>query len=175
MRLNQVEVEPGEVAAPHTNEGQEEVFVGPGTDGQIAIDGEVHTVPAGGIGYVHPDTVRNPAQPDRRRDPRLARHRGTPGRDRRGLGGRRDVRGRDWECGHREAISWGSGEARSDEPGSEETVNDETLSDEPGSEETVNDETVNDEPGSEETVNDETLSDEPGSEDTGTAHGENAS
>lgn len=58
MGVNQVVVEPGEVTTPHTHEGQEEVF-GALTDGQIAIEGEVHDVPAGGIVRVHPDTVRN--------------------------------------------------------------------------------------------------------------------
>jgi quercetin dioxygenase-like cupin family protein len=58
VRVNQVVVEPGEVTTPHTHEGQEEVFVAQ-TDGQIAIDGEVHDVPEGGIVRVHPDTVRN--------------------------------------------------------------------------------------------------------------------
>ena len=58
LRLNQVEVEPGEVTTPHTHEGQEEVFVAK-TGGQIAIEGEVHDVPEGGIVRVHPNTVRN--------------------------------------------------------------------------------------------------------------------
>lgn len=58
LRLNQVVVEPGDDTTPHTHEGQEEVFVAQ-TDGQIAIEGEVHDVPEGGIVRVHPDTVRN--------------------------------------------------------------------------------------------------------------------
>ena len=58
MRVNQVIVEPGEVTTPHTHDGQEEVFVAQ-TDGQIAIEGDVHDVPAGGVVRVHPDTVRN--------------------------------------------------------------------------------------------------------------------
>ena len=58
LRLNQVVVEPDEVTTPHTHEGQEEVFVAQ-TDAQIAIEGEVHDVPEGGIVRVHPDTVRN--------------------------------------------------------------------------------------------------------------------
>jgi len=43
LRINQVTVEPGEVTTPHTHthEGQEEVFVAL-TEGQIAIEGEVH-------------------------------------------------------------------------------------------------------------------------------------
>lgn len=58
MRVNQVVVEPGEVTTPHTHDGQEEVFV-PWTDGQIAIEGDVHDVPEGGVVRVAPDTVRN--------------------------------------------------------------------------------------------------------------------
>ena len=58
MRVNQVIVEPGEVTTPHTHDGQEEVFVAQ-TDGQIAIEGDVHDVPAGGVVRVHPETVRN--------------------------------------------------------------------------------------------------------------------
>jgi quercetin dioxygenase-like cupin family protein len=58
MRLNQVVVDPGEVTTPHTHDGQEEVFVAM-TDGQIAIEGDVHDVPNGGIVRVHPETTRN--------------------------------------------------------------------------------------------------------------------
>jgi quercetin dioxygenase-like cupin family protein len=77
LRVNQVLVEPGEVTTPHTHEGragdekergderregaekgQEEVFVAM-TDGQIAIEGEVHDVPEGAVVRVRPDTVRN--------------------------------------------------------------------------------------------------------------------
>lgn len=58
MRINQVIVEPGEVTTPHTHDGQEEVFVAM-TDGQIAIDEEVHDVARGEIVRAHPDTVRN--------------------------------------------------------------------------------------------------------------------
>lgn len=58
LRVNQVVVEPGEVTTPHTHDGQEEVFVAM-TDGQIAIDGDVHDVPEGAVVRVHPDTVRN--------------------------------------------------------------------------------------------------------------------
>jgi len=52
-------VDPGEVTAPHTHEGQEEVFVAT-TGGRIALDGEVHAVPAGGVVRVAPETTRNP-------------------------------------------------------------------------------------------------------------------
>lgn len=58
IRLNLVIIDPGEVTTPHTHDGQEEVFVAL-TDGQIAIEGSVHDVPAGGIVRVHPETVRN--------------------------------------------------------------------------------------------------------------------
>ena len=58
LRVNQVLVAPGEVTTPHSHEGQEEVFAAM-TAGQIAIDGEVHDVPAGAVVRVHPDTVRN--------------------------------------------------------------------------------------------------------------------
>ncbi|WP_424000368.1 hypothetical protein ACOZ4I_13470 [Haloarcula salina] len=58
MRVNQVIVEPDTVTTPHTHDGQEEVFVAT-TGGQIAIEGEVHEVPEGGVVRVHPDTVRN--------------------------------------------------------------------------------------------------------------------
>lgn len=58
MRINQVIVEPDTVTTPHRHDGQEEVFVAT-TGGQIAIEGEVHEVPEGGVVRVHPDTVRN--------------------------------------------------------------------------------------------------------------------
>lgn len=58
MRVNKVIVEAGEVTTPHTHDGQEEVFVAL-TDGQIAIEGEIHEVSAGELVRVHPDTVRN--------------------------------------------------------------------------------------------------------------------
>lgn len=58
MRVNQVILEPGEVTTPHTHDGQEELFVAM-TDGQIAIENEIHDIPEGNIVRVHPDTVRN--------------------------------------------------------------------------------------------------------------------
>lgn len=58
LRINQVILKPGEVTTPHTHEGQEELFVAM-TEGQIAIDREVHDVPEGSIVRVHPDTLRN--------------------------------------------------------------------------------------------------------------------
>jgi quercetin dioxygenase-like cupin family protein len=58
MRVNQVLVDPGEVTTPHTHEGQEEVFVAL-TAGQIAIEGTVHDVPAGGVVRAAPDVTRN--------------------------------------------------------------------------------------------------------------------
>lgn len=50
--------EPDSVTTPHTHDGQEEEFIAV-TGGQIAIEGDVHEVPSGGIVRVHPDTVRN--------------------------------------------------------------------------------------------------------------------
>ena len=58
MRLNQVVVDPGEVTTPRTHDDQEEVFVAM-TDGQIAIEGDVHDVPNGGIVRVPPEAIRN--------------------------------------------------------------------------------------------------------------------
>jgi quercetin dioxygenase-like cupin family protein len=58
MRVNRVRLEPGEVTTPHTHEDQEEVFVAL-TDGQIAIEGTVHDVPAGGVVRVAPGVTRN--------------------------------------------------------------------------------------------------------------------
>lgn len=58
LRVNQVLVKPGEVTTPHVHEDQEEVFVAM-TAGQIELDGDVHTVPEGGVVRVHPETVRN--------------------------------------------------------------------------------------------------------------------
>ncbi|MFB6224097.1 MAG: hypothetical protein ABEH86_10565 [Haloarcula sp.] len=52
------ELSPDSVTTPHTHDGQEEVFIAM-TGGQIAIEGDVHEVPSGGIVRVHPDTVRN--------------------------------------------------------------------------------------------------------------------
>lgn len=78
LRVNQVLVEPGEVTTPHTHaettgeydgtdagnvetaehRGQEEVFVAL-TDGQIAIEGDVHDVTEGGVVRVRADVERN--------------------------------------------------------------------------------------------------------------------
>ena len=97
MRLNQVVVDPGEVTTPRTHDDQEEVFVAM-TDGQIAIEGDVHDVPNGGIVRVPPEAIRNllnrtgifstapePSQPHRGLDARVARYRRSAGRDRRRL------------------------------------------------------------------------------------------
>lgn len=60
LRVNQVVLAPGDVVTPHSHEGegQEEVFVAL-TGGTIAVDDEVHDVPAGGVVRVAPDPVRN--------------------------------------------------------------------------------------------------------------------
>ena len=57
MRVNAVELDPGEVLDPHAHERQEEIYVAV-TDGQVAIEGEVHDVPEGGVVRVGPDPVR---------------------------------------------------------------------------------------------------------------------
>ena len=58
LRVNQVVLAPGDVTTPHRHEEQEEVFVAM-TDGQIAVDGDIRDVPAGGVFRVGPDRVRN--------------------------------------------------------------------------------------------------------------------
>jgi quercetin dioxygenase-like cupin family protein len=58
LRVNRVHLSPGEVTTPHTHQEQEEVFVAL-TDGQIAIEGTVHEVPAGGVVRVAPGVTRN--------------------------------------------------------------------------------------------------------------------
>lgn len=46
------------MSSPHAHEGQEEVFIAL-TAGQIAIEGDVHDVPAGHIVRVQAETERN--------------------------------------------------------------------------------------------------------------------
>ncbi|MFP4625411.1 MAG: hypothetical protein ACLFNI_02320 [Natronomonas sp.] len=46
------------MTTPHTQDGQEEVFVAQ-TGGQISSESDVHDVPEGGFVRVHPETVRN--------------------------------------------------------------------------------------------------------------------
>lgn len=58
LRVNQVTLKPGDVTTPHSHDGQEEVFVAL-TNGQIAVEGEVHDVPAGNVVRVAPPVVRN--------------------------------------------------------------------------------------------------------------------
>ena len=58
LRVNQAVLEPGDVTTPHRHDGQEEVFISQ-TAGQIAIEGEVHDVPAGHVVRVAPSAVRN--------------------------------------------------------------------------------------------------------------------
>jgi quercetin dioxygenase-like cupin family protein len=57
MRVNAVELDPGQALDPHAHERQEEVYVAL-TDGQVEIEGEVHEVPAGGVVRLGPDPVR---------------------------------------------------------------------------------------------------------------------
>lgn len=64
MRINQVVLEPGDVATPHAHEGQEEVFVAL-TGGHIEIEGEVPDVSAGGVVRVGSEPIgglRNDAE-----------------------------------------------------------------------------------------------------------------
>ena len=57
MRVNAVELAPGEVLDPHAHERQEEIYVAV-TDGQVAIEGEVHDVLEGGVVRFGPDPIR---------------------------------------------------------------------------------------------------------------------
>ena len=57
MRVNAVELAPGEVLDPHAHQRQEEIYVAV-TDGQVAIEDEVHDVPEGGVVRFGPDPVR---------------------------------------------------------------------------------------------------------------------
>ena len=57
MRVNAVELDPGEVLDPHAHERQEEIYVAV-TDGQVAIEDEVHDVPEGGVVRFGPGPVR---------------------------------------------------------------------------------------------------------------------
>lgn len=71
MRINQVFLEPGEVTESHTHPGHEEVFYAQ-TAGQIAIDGDVHDGPAGGLVRVREDVPRNLLNRDDQRQVWLA-------------------------------------------------------------------------------------------------------
>lgn len=58
MRVNRVTLDPGEAVADHAHEDQEEVYISL-TGGHVRIDGEVHTVPEGGIVRVGPEPIRS--------------------------------------------------------------------------------------------------------------------
>ena len=57
MRVNAVELAPGEVLDPHAHERQEEIYVAV-TAGQVDIEGEIHDVPEGGVVRLGPDPLR---------------------------------------------------------------------------------------------------------------------
>lgn len=57
MRVNAVELDPGESLAPHAHERQEEIYVAV-TDGQVEIEGDVHDVPEGGVVRLGPTPLR---------------------------------------------------------------------------------------------------------------------
>jgi quercetin dioxygenase-like cupin family protein len=57
MRVNAVELDPGESLTAHAHERQEETYVAV-TGGQVEIEGEVYDVPEGGVVRVGPDPVR---------------------------------------------------------------------------------------------------------------------
>lgn len=57
MRVNAVELAPGEMLDVHAHERQEEIYVAL-TDGQIEIEGEIHEVPKGGVVRLGPEPLR---------------------------------------------------------------------------------------------------------------------
>lgn len=57
VRINQIVLEPGDRMTKHYHEGQEELYIAQ-TDGQVAIEDEVHDVTKGAILRVPPETVR---------------------------------------------------------------------------------------------------------------------
>lgn len=57
MRVNAVELDPGETLDPHAHERQEEIYVAV-TDGQVDIEGDIHEVPEGGVVRLGPDPIR---------------------------------------------------------------------------------------------------------------------
>ena len=57
MRVNAVELDPGQALDPHAHERQEEIYVAV-TDGQVDIEGDVHQVPEGGVVRIGPDPIR---------------------------------------------------------------------------------------------------------------------
>lgn len=57
VRVNAVELDPGEALTAHAHERQEEVYVAV-TDSQVEIEGELYDVPEGGVVRLGPDPVR---------------------------------------------------------------------------------------------------------------------
>lgn len=57
MRVNAIELDPGEVLDPHAHERQEEIYVAV-TRGQVEIEGEIHDVPEGGVVRLGPAPIR---------------------------------------------------------------------------------------------------------------------
>lgn len=57
VRVNAVELDPGESLDVHAHERQEEVYVAV-TDGQVEVEGDVHEVPEGGVVRLGPDPLR---------------------------------------------------------------------------------------------------------------------
>jgi quercetin dioxygenase-like cupin family protein len=57
MRVNAVELDPGESLEAHAHERQEEIYVAV-TDGQVEIENEVYDVPEGGVVRLGPDPIR---------------------------------------------------------------------------------------------------------------------
>ena len=57
MRVNAVELAPGEVLDPHAHQRQEEIYVAV-TAGQVDIEGEIHDVPEGGVVRLGSDPLR---------------------------------------------------------------------------------------------------------------------
>jgi quercetin dioxygenase-like cupin family protein len=57
VRVNAVELDPGESLTLHAHERQEELYVAV-TDGQVEIEGTVHDVPEGSVVRLGPDPIR---------------------------------------------------------------------------------------------------------------------
>lgn len=57
VRVNAVEMAPGDTLDVHAHERQEELYVAV-TDGQVEIEGTVHDVPEGGVVRLGPEPLR---------------------------------------------------------------------------------------------------------------------
>ncbi len=58
MRVNMVTLDPGEVVGYHTHERQEEIYVCVDGPGEVYVDGNLETVPEGGVVRFAPDVPR---------------------------------------------------------------------------------------------------------------------